>query len=130
MPDVTVLPVSIGYNGLWRMPTSELGFYGSYSANVPGLNDGGGNTFQAVRTDATPTYHILRWGASYSRVLPYEWQFRAVANGQYTNDALIPGEQFGYGGPDSVRGFNVREVANDRGWSSSVELYTPDLGTY
>lgn len=130
VPDVTVLPVSIGYNGLWRMPTSELGFYGTLSANVPGLNDGGDNSFKAVRTNATPTYRIFRWGASYTRALPYEWQFRAVANGQYTNDALIPGEQFGFGGPDSVRGFNVREVSNDWGWSSSVELYTPDLGTY
>jgi hemolysin activation/secretion protein len=32
-------------------------------------------------------------------------------------------------GPDSVRGFNVREVANDRGYSGSLELYTPELGT-
>ncbi len=67
-------------------------------------------------------------GATYSRSLPLDWQFRGVINGQFTNDALVPGEQFGYGGPDSVRGFNIREVANDKGYSGSLELYTPELG--
>jgi hemolysin activation/secretion protein len=40
----------------------------------------------------------------------------------------VSGEQFGYGGPDSVRGFNIREVANDKGYAGSVEIYTPELG--
>ncbi len=78
--------------------------------------------------DATENYRVWRWGASYSRTLPGEWQFRGVINGQYTNDALIPGEQFGFGGPDSVRGFNIREVSNDQGYAGSLELYTPELG--
>ena len=128
VPDVTILPLSIAYNGLWRMSNSELGYYLTYSANVPGMNDGGDNSFKAVRTDATANYKILRAGATYSRTLPGDWQFRGVFNGQYTTDALIPGEQFGFGGPDSVRGFNVREVANDKGYSGSVEIYTPELG--
>jgi hemolysin activation/secretion protein len=128
VPDVTIAPVSIAYNGLWRMSNSELGFYLTYSANVPGMNDGGDNSFKAVRTDATANYRIWRFGANYSRTLPGEWQFRSVVNVQYTNDALIPGEQFGFGGADSVRGFNVREVANDKGYSGSLEVYTPELG--
>jgi len=129
VPDVTVSPASIAYNGLWRMSNSELGYYVSYSSNIPGMNDGGDNSFKAVRTDSTANYHIWRWGASYSRTLFGEWQFRGVVNGQYTTDALVPGEQFGFGGPDSVRGFNIREVANDKGYAGSVELYTPELGT-
>ena len=128
VPDVTVTPLSIAYNGLWRMSNSELGYYLSYSANVPGMNDGGDNSFKAVRTEATANYRIWRWGASYSRTLPGEWQFRGVINGQYTNDALVPGEQFGFGGPDSVRGFNIREVSNDKGYAGSLEIYTPELG--
>lgn len=137
VPDVTVMPASIAYNGLWRMNSSEFGYYLSYSANIPGMNDGGDNDFKfpkagilnPVRVDATANYHIWRWGANYSHQLPGEWQFRGVINGQYSNDALIPGEQFGFGGPDSVRGFNIREVSNDKGYAASVELYTPDLGT-
>lgn len=136
VPDVTVLPVSVTYSGLWRMSTSEIGYYLGYSQNIPGMNDGGDNDFKfpkagiaaPVRVDATASYRIWRWGANYSRALPGEWQLRAVINGQYTSDALIPGEQFGFGGPDSVRGFNNREVSNDKGYAASIEVYTPELG--
>ncbi|MCE9639861.1 MAG: BamA/TamA family outer membrane protein, partial [Betaproteobacteria bacterium] len=136
VPDVTVLPWSVTYSGLWRMSTSEIGYYLGYSQNIPGMNDGGDNDFKfpkagiaaPVRVDATANYRIWRWGANYSRALPGEWQLRAVINGQYTSDALIPGEQFGFGGPDSVRGFNNREVSNDKGYAASIEVYTPELG--
>jgi hemolysin activation/secretion protein len=137
VPDVTVLPASITYSGLWRRNNSEFSYYASYIVNIPGMNDGGDNDFKfpkagianPVRVDATANYHIWRWGASYTHALPAEWQFRGVINGQYSSDALIPGEQFGFGGPDSVRGFNIREVSNDTGYAASVEIYTPDLGT-
>ena len=52
-----------------------------------------------------------------------------MVNAQYTTDSLVPGEQFGLGGPDSVRGYLVREVAGDRGWQGQFELYTPDVAT-
>jgi len=129
IPDITVHPVSIGYNGLLRMTNSEFGYYVNYSMNVfPGGNDGADSDFKASRTDATASYRIWRYGATYTRVLPEDWQFRVVANGQYSADALVSGEQFGFGGPDSVRGFNIREVANDKGYSSQVEIYMPELG--
>ncbi len=130
VPDITVHPVSVTYNGLWRATNTELGFYGSVSRNLlPGGNDGADSDFKAVRTEAVAGYTIYRAGAHFSRVLPRDFQFRAVVNGQYSEDALIPGEQFGFGGPDSVRGFNVREVANDKGYWTSLELYSPDFGS-
>ena len=42
-------------------------------------------------------------------------------------DSLVSGEQFGLGGPDSVRGYLVREIAGDRGYQGQLELYTPDF---
>jgi hemolysin activation/secretion protein len=69
----------------------------------------------------------LRYGAAYLHQLPGGWQGRAQFNGQYTGNALLPGEQFGLGGPDSVRGYVLREAVNDRGYSGQLELYTPDL---
>src|SRR6185436_17208635 len=59
--------------------------------------------------------------------LPYEWQVRGAVNYQYTTDALVSGEQFGIGGPESVRGYLVRELSGDRGWQGQFELYTPDV---
>jgi len=49
-------------------------------------------------------------------------------NGQRTKDMLVPGEQFGVGGADSVRGFLEREVSDDSGHRGTVELYSPDFG--
>jgi len=80
-----------------------------------------------VRTNAPADYTIFRYGGNLGYVLPQDWHFRLVFNGQYTDSALIPGEQFGLGGATSVRGFDEREVANDRGIFGSAELYTPNL---
>lgn len=129
VPDITVHPVSLTYNGLWRMTNAEMGINVSYSQNMfPGGNDGADSDFKASRADANANYKIWRFGANYTRAFAQEWQFRAAVVGQYTGDALVSGEQFGYGGPDSVRGFNIREVANDKGYSAQFEVYTPELG--
>jgi hemolysin activation/secretion protein len=129
VPDVTIHPASASYSGVWRMPSGELSFYASYFQNVfPGGNDGADSDFKAARVDATAGYRLWRGGATYVRSLPANWQLRAVLIGQYSPDALVPGEQFAFGGPDSVRGFNIREVSGDRGYSTNLEIYTPELG--
>ena len=52
---------------------------------------------------------------------------QALVDGQYTADALIPGEQYGLGGLNSVRGFRERELSNDYGYRASAELYSPSF---
>lgn len=127
VPDITIHPASVTYNGLYRMAAAELSFFGGVSANIPGGNDGGAADFQRSRTGATENYTIFRYGFNYLRQFRNEWQARLAFNAQYTRDALVSGEQFGLGGPDSVRGYLLREVSNDRGYSSQIELYTPDI---
>lgn len=48
-------------------------------------------------------------------------------NGQLTRDSLVAGEQFGAGGATTVRGFSEREIADDEGLASSIEVHTPEL---
>jgi hemolysin activation/secretion protein len=127
VPDVTVHPASVAYSGLLRLATAELSYYAAVSANLPGGSDGRDSDFQRSRAGATADYTILRYGMNFVKSLPLEWQARAAVNGQYTRDALVAGEQFGLGGPDSVRGYLLREVTNDRGISAQLELYTPDV---
>ena len=129
IPDVTIHPASVTYSGLRRFADSELSFYGGVAANIPGGNDGDGAAFNASRAGANPNYMIFRAGGNYVQSLPGDWQLRAAANLQYTRDALVSGEQFGIGGPDSVRGYLVRELAGDRGWQTQLEAYTPDVAT-
>jgi hemolysin activation/secretion protein len=129
VPDITVHPASLGYSGLLRMAAGELGFYAALSANIPGGNDGTDQDFKNSRYGATASYRILRFGANYVHAFRNEWQARAVFNAQYSNDALVSGEQFGVGGPDSVRGYLLREAASDRGYAGQLEVYTPDLSS-
>jgi hemolysin activation/secretion protein len=125
--DVTVHPASIGYTGAWTLAAGEASFAVTALRNIPGGNLGRTADFNAVRIGATANYSILHYGATYSRVLPADWQLRLALSGQYTRDALIPGEQFGAGGASSVRGFAEREVANDYGYQVNAEIYTPNL---
>lgn len=124
---VTVHPVSIMYNGTWQYPTFQAGFNISVIQNIPGGSEGSNDDFQKVRSNASANYTILRYGANIGYALPYDLQFRFVFNGQFTRDPLVPGEQFGIGGANSVRGFQEREVSDDLGNSGSVELYSPDI---
>lgn len=127
VPDITVHPLSFGYAGLKRMTASEFSFNGSFSANIPGGNDGQQSDFDLTRLGATAHYTILRGGLTFSHAFNNDWQSRVAFTGQYTRDLLIPGEQFGIGGPDTVRGYLPREAANDNGYATQLEVYTPNF---
>lgn len=48
--------------------------------------------------------------------------------GQYTNDALIPLEQFALGGPDSTRAYPIADALRDRGYYTSLEYHVDAPG--
>ncbi len=128
VPDIVTHPVNLTYTGLWRLPTSELGFYGSLVRNLPGGTDGGQATFNQTRANAPAGYFLSRAGINFVQQLPYDLQIRAKIGGQMTSESLIPAEQYGLGGPDSVRGFLLRQVADDKGVDGQFEFYSPDFG--
>lgn len=126
VPDITLHPVSLTYSGKFQLREAEAGFFISASRNISGGNDGDDSDFRALRAPADADYEIFRYGLNYSRVLPGDWQLRALLLGQYTEDALVAYEQFGAGGADSVRGFKEREFFNDKGYRATLEAYTPN----
>lgn len=138
--DVTVHPFSVQYSGQFRGRDSGTGFSVGASQNFPGGNDGTGSDFCAPLPSGAlqargngefcgnARYFIWRWGINHNQALGSDWQFRFAMNGQFTRDMLIPGEQFGIGGADSVRGFLEREITNDNGYRGVMELYGPDWG--
>jgi len=128
VPDITVHPVSLAYSGLLRAASAETTFYASYFQNLPGGNNGGSGAFEASRAGARPGYTLFRYGFNVNKAFPSDWQARVALNGQQTRDALVSGEQFGLGGVDNIRGFQEREVSNDRGYRTNLEFYTPDFG--
>jgi len=127
---VTVHPLSLTYAGIYSFENIvNAGFYLTGMQNLAGTWDGRDeeSNFESARTGAPRNYNMLRYGVNVWYAFFADWKVRAVLNGQYTNDQLVPGEQYGIGGANSVRGFYEREFANDRGYSMNAELYTPDL---
>lgn len=129
VPDVTTLPLTLSYTGRDLEPGKDLAFYLSYSQNNPyGDGDASKQAIDAVRAGAKARFQIVRAGISYSRALPDDNILRLALDGQYTQDALIPGEQFGMGGVNSVRGFYERTTAHDIGHRVTLEMYGPEIG--
>jgi hemolysin activation/secretion protein len=130
VPDITVHPASLTYSGRFSQAGRDLSFNVSYSHNIPGGNKGDQAAFDepGQRLGATAKYSIWRAGVAFSQLLPSDFIMRAVANAQQTHALLIPGEQFGMGGADSVRGYYEREAASDVGRRFSLEGYGPDFG--
>ena len=127
VPNITVRPIALAYLGRFSRVGQDLSFNVSYARNVPGGANGDQAAFDAQRTDASAKYSVVREGVAFSQLLPSDFILRAVANAQQTHDLLIPGEQFGMGGANSVRGYYEREVASDIGWQASLEAYSPDF---
>jgi len=125
--DVIVHPLSLAYTGILGMPDGELSFTMTGMRNLPGGDKGKSADFARVRAGAPANYSLLRLSAGYFHALPQDWQMRVSLAGQYTPDALIPGEQFGAGGATTVRGFDERDVSNDKGFLASAEIYTPNF---
>ena len=130
VPDITVHPFSLTYSASLRGTGQDFSFYLNMSQNIPGGNDGQDEDFKKLGARfevGTAGYRLFRGGFNYLRAFKDDWQFRANFMAQYTDDALVAGEQFGIGGADNVRGFGERYASNDKGYRTMVEAYTPDL---
>jgi hemolysin activation/secretion protein len=126
-PDYIIRPLSVGYEAGWSQPGVEAGLTLTYSQNAGGGQKSGDDLFDSIRKGAKPDYSVSRYSASLAWQFESDWQVRALASGQYTHQRLVPGEQFGIGGMNSVRGFAERALADDRGYQANLELYTPNL---
>ena len=131
--NVTVRPLSVAYSGNWSRPGRISDFYVALSRNMPGAANGQESDFNAARPspiggDGAPSrYTILRLGASTVNAFESNWQVRAAVSAQYTEDALVSGEQFGISGASTVRGFLEREIVRDTGYIANLELYSPNV---
>jgi hemolysin activation/secretion protein len=128
VPDITVHPITFSYSGRLSQAGNDLSASASVSQNLAGGNDGDQAAFNLQRPGSKATYRLYRFAAGWSTVVMNDYLFRLAASAQYAVNPLVPGEQFGLGGQDSVRGFYEREASNDNGERVSAEFYGPDLG--
>ena len=110
-PAATVRPLSLTYQGRLRRRDGDS----SFRAGI-------------WRNTSSPEYVLWRWSVEHTQALRGDWRLRLDADGQASRDRLVPGERFGLGGAESVRGFEERALTGDRGYRGTLELYSPDFG--
>jgi hemolysin activation/secretion protein len=126
---ITLRPLSFGFSGSRAAtPQAPVGwqFYAGLWHNLPGGANGGNAAFSASRAGATPHYTLLRYGGG-SNVPLGDWRLDVRVDGQWSDDLLVPAEQFSAGGVGSVRGFKERGISGDSGLRSQIEALSPPL---
>jgi len=118
----------MGYTG------TETDSYGQLTLNdqlyvSPG-NWGGNNNdaaFAATHGGANSDYVYNTLILQRLTKLPENWTLVLRGTLQTSNANLMPSEQLGFGGYDTVRGYDEREVNSDDGYIFTTELRTPAL---
>ena len=93
-------------------------------------NWGGNNNnqaFNASHSGAASDYIYDTLALQRVTKLPYDFSLLLRGTLQFSNKNLTPSEQLGFGGYDSVRGYDEREVNTDEGYIFTTELRTPPI---
>jgi len=111
-------------NGLFA-----IGVDGFYS---PGnwLPENDNTAFQQVRAFAEADYAYVRAWTERSFDLPYCFELRTRLTGQLADGNLLPTEQLGLGGYNSIRGYDLFSIVGDSGYFANLELWSPSMCLY
>ena len=122
--DVRSRPVSLTYLARYDRADSVLSGSVQYARNLDGGSDNNDAAYSGNRAGASSDWQALRYSVDGQwRVSP--WVLALRVRGQFADEPLIPGEQFGIGGASSVRGLREREVTGESGISMSFEGLLP-----
>ncbi|MDB2673765.1 hypothetical protein N9Y81_02290 [Akkermansiaceae bacterium] len=97
--------------------------FGSDLIFSPGKNST--SDFRQFREGADSQYALLRASTRWRRNLWDDWMLKLSFQGQYSPDRLLPSEQLGLGGFETIRGYSEREFLADSGYALSAEIGTP-----
>lgn len=126
--DVAVTPLSVDYSLRGNTPVSWTLTLTALGNLKSGGSRASAEDFAQQRTGAKQNFGSFRVSSSVQGELS-DWQLRARLSLQWTQQALVSGEQFGLGGAVSVRGYEEREVVGDKGIAASFEVGTPEFLT-
>jgi len=83
--------------------------------------------FESLNPFARHTYVYGRAAVNYKTMLPGKWLWTLYASGQLANRTLLPSEQFGIGGYNTVRGYEERQLNGDDAILVKTEILTPKM---
>lgn len=106
--------------------------FGLSSFELAGYYSPGGVTgwnstsqFQQVVPNSSASYVYGKFNFNRTFILPYKFTASGNFNGQWASSPLMPTEQYGIGGYNTVRGYDERSANGDNGYVMSFELRSP-----
>lgn len=93
----------------------------------PIVGDQTAQDYSTLRQYTKPRFFYLRGGLDAHVRLLYKLTLHLNLQGQASNSNLLPSEQFGLGGMETVRGYRERVANGDSGVLVNLELITPDF---
>jgi hemolysin activation/secretion protein len=120
-------PFTVRYQGDYRGQRVQANASFTYTVNTGGGDNNDAHSYDAARAGSETQWDVFRYDARLTIALPLDFRATTIFEGQIAGEALIPGEQFGVGGVNSVRGFEERAVTGDNGQRLSFELWLPPL---
>ena len=121
-----IFQLTAGYNA--NIP-DELGMTGF---DLGGFYSPGGVTdwnttqqFQQVVLNSCSSYVYGKLNFNRTFLLPYKFTISGNFNGQLASTPLMPTEEYGLGGYNTVRGYDERSANGDNAYVFNVELRTP-----
>ncbi len=120
-------PVSLRYDGGYNWAATSLDFYFDFTQNMSFGGHNNERDYSKLRAPADPDWKVVRFGSLVTYRLPRDYLSVTRLTGQYTNEPLIPGEQLGFGGERTIRGFEERTISGDKGLLLNLELWSPPV---
>lgn len=123
--DVDASPYSITYSYSKQLQPINYSFDMSFIQNMPGGYKNNDTIYNQNRLGAKANFSIFKINSNYQITNKKGWTLNLIGEAQYSNDALIAGEQFKLGGMNSVRGYKESEFSGDSGIRFTTEIYSP-----
>lgn len=83
--------------------------------------------YNKLRRHAKSTYLYIRAAAGDIYQLPLRFALAGLVRAQISTNTLLPSEEFGLGGYDSVRGYDENEILADAALCLNFEIRTPPI---
>jgi hemolysin activation/secretion protein len=124
---VDYVQLMVGYNYGFQNRSHRVSISGSlYGSPGETFGDSSKRNFDRLRPNAANYYLYGRLYLEYTyTVSPNLMSFYFCEQGQMATNPLLPGEQFGVGGYNTVRGYGERVINADDAFVSTFEVRSP-----
>lgn len=125
---VNLTQLVLGYQGSWQKNRSRIDFlfnvFGSPGEWLPDMTDA---DYNSLRPGATNQWVYCRGVFRYLQKTTLGFSTQMDLRFQAASNNLIPSEQIGIGGAETVRGYDERQLNYDQGFIGNFEIRTPPI---